>query len=99
MQSLDAVRQQVEQLDKNAHRLYCLRCDCLVLKTNVASLAQHELQLPQITKADSKTPFYWKVNDMMAFENIGFSRPADGLKYLLCADCDLGPLGFQQPDG
>ena len=32
---------------------------------------------------------------MMNFENIGFSKPADGLKYLLCADCDLGPLGFQ----
>ena len=50
---------------------------------------------------------------MMAFENVGFSRPlaADdkgggtgvqdqqinlpaGLRYLCCADCEMGPIGF-----
>lgn len=42
----------------------------------------------------------------MGFENIGFSRnltgdhvlpaglPSGALKYLICADCDLGPLGW-----
>lgn len=37
---------------------------------------------------------------MMSFENVGFSRDAaDGKKYLLCADCELGPIGIQTLDG
>jgi hypothetical protein len=31
---------------------------------------------------------------MMKFENIGFCNTIDGIKYLSCADCDLGPLGY-----
>jgi guanine nucleotide exchange factor len=30
----------------------------------------------------------------MKFENIGFSNTVDGIAYLSCADCDLGPLGY-----
>jgi len=38
---------------------------------------------------------YWQLSNMMAFENIGFSKTvATGLKYLSCADCDTGPLGY-----
>ncbi|CAJ0838293.1 12077_t:CDS:10 [Entrophospora sp. SA101] len=39
---------------------------------------------------------YWKVSDMFSFENIGFSKTLNetGVKYLCCADCDLGPLGY-----
>ncbi|KAJ3228372.1 hypothetical protein HK099_002877 [Clydaea vesicula] len=40
-------------------------------------------------------PFYWSLEDMMKFENIGFSNTVDNLKYLICADCELGPLGFR----
>lgn len=31
---------------------------------------------------------------MMDFENVGFSKTVDTTKYLSCADCDLGPLGY-----
>ncbi|OZJ06891.1 hypothetical protein BZG36_00253 [Bifiguratus adelaidae] len=40
------------------------------------------------------TTRYWKVQNMMTFENIGFSKTVDNVKYLSCADCDLGPLGY-----
>jgi hypothetical protein len=31
----------------------------------------------------------------MAFENVGFSRAGPGgVKYLVCAECELGPLGW-----
>ncbi|KAF9191522.1 hypothetical protein BGZ51_007236 [Haplosporangium sp. Z 767] len=38
---------------------------------------------------------FWRVTDMMAFENIGFSKKLpNGIQFLSCADCDTGPLGF-----
>lgn len=30
----------------------------------------------------------------MDFENIGFSKTVGTIKYLSCADCDLGPIGY-----
>lgn len=32
---------------------------------------------------------------MYTFENIGFSNNVDATtKYLICADCEMGPVGF-----
>ncbi|EMD36520.1 hypothetical protein CERSUDRAFT_115567 [Gelatoporia subvermispora B] len=50
---------------------------------------------------------WWRVTpDAMAFENIGFSRPVQSqiqsdkrIKLLLCAECDLGPLGWHEEGG
>lgn len=36
---------------------------------------------------------YWIIDDMFTFENIGFSNPVGDYKYLICADCDMGPIG------
>ena len=30
---------------------------------------------------------------MFTFENIGFSNTVGDFKYLICADCDMGPIG------
>ncbi|KAF8844612.1 hypothetical protein BDN67DRAFT_664280 [Paxillus ammoniavirescens] len=45
----------------------------------------------------------------MTFENIGFSRPVASMgdssalpklfTFLICADCDVGPLGWSEEDG
>lgn len=37
---------------------------------------------------------YWTVNDMFKFENIGFSHTVENKKYLICADCEMGPVGY-----
>ena len=37
---------------------------------------------------------FWLVKDMFTFENIGFSNAVDGTKYLICADCEQGPVGW-----
>ena len=42
---------------------------------------------------DTLTDF-WLVKDMFNFENVGFSKTSGDLKYLLCADCEVGPIGF-----
>lgn len=31
---------------------------------------------------------------MYSFENIGFSNTIDDYKYLTCADCEMGPIGW-----
>ncbi|KAF8922776.1 Mss4 protein-domain-containing protein [Dissophora ornata] len=41
---------------------------------------------------------FWRITDMMAFENIGFSKKLpNGTQFLSCADCDTGPLGYHEP--
>lgn len=41
-----------------------------------------------------KLKHFWKINDMYTFENICFSNTVDNIKYLACADCEIGPVGY-----
>ncbi|VDK53116.1 unnamed protein product [Anisakis simplex] len=42
---------------------------------------------------------WWSVKKAYDFENIGFTHDAsDGIKYLVCADCEVGPVGFLCPE-
>lgn len=37
----------------------------------------------------------WLVEDMFHFENVGFTKTVNGgEKYLICADCEIGPIGW-----
>ena len=36
----------------------------------------------------------WLVTDMFTFENVGFSNTVGTTKYLICADCEIGPVGW-----
>lgn len=81
----------------NSHKIYCNTCDCFILKAGLAETTKLEQLLPNMTNGtEESVEFYWKLTDMMKFENVGFSRSKDGgVKYLLCADCERGPIGFQ----
>lgn len=37
---------------------------------------------------------FWLIDDMFTFENIGFSNTVGDFKYLICADCDMGPVNY-----
>lgn len=41
---------------------------------------------------------FWVVEDMMTFENIGFSNTLDRTKFLICCDCEMGPVGYHNID-
>ena len=43
---------------------------------------------------DENMDEFWIIDDMFKFENIGFSKPVKQIKYLICADCEIGPLGW-----
>lgn len=36
----------------------------------------------------------WLVEDLNNFENIGVSNKVENVKYLACADCERGPVGW-----
>jgi guanine nucleotide exchange factor len=37
---------------------------------------------------------FWMVPDMFQFENVGFSNTVGNVKFLTCADCEIGPIGW-----
>lgn len=37
---------------------------------------------------------HWLVDDMLTFENVGFTKDVGKIKYLICADCEIGPIGW-----
>lgn len=61
----------------------CSRCPCIVLKTKNATKQDIE-EKPDLFKNNE----FYTLDDMMKFENIGFSHTADGFKFLVCADCE-----------
>jgi guanine nucleotide exchange factor len=47
---------------------------------------------------NDKLKSFWCINDMLTFENIGFTNSVNNIKYLICADCEIGPVGLQYLD-
>ncbi|GAA99831.1 uncharacterized protein L969DRAFT_14525 [Mixia osmundae IAM 14324] len=91
---------------KNALSLFCPRpqCRCLILRPSEARSARraHEIPpLPADVAVSNDAEQVWLVPSALTFENIGFSKTAPGstTKYLICADCDLGPLGWIDTGG
>lgn len=41
---------------------------------------------------------HWLVENMYAFENVGFTKNIGNIKYLVCADCEIGPIGWHCTD-
>ena len=60
----------------------------------------HQIYLPIVSQKKGneeekeKLNNYLRVDDIYTFENMGFSNTVDGMKYLVCADCEFGPIGY-----
>ncbi|CAL1287400.1 unnamed protein product [Larinioides sclopetarius] len=82
---------------KNVKQIKCDICQSTILVPGIATLVTHEFMLPDLKgeKASGEVVNkYWCVENMYAFENVGFSNTVDGVKYLVCADCEVGPIGW-----
>ncbi|XP_030556880.1 guanine nucleotide exchange factor MSS4 homolog [Drosophila novamexicana] len=91
--------------DKNKTNVRCQFCNSLMLKAKEGTYAEQQIDVPlMMQKKDSKADalntealhHFWLVEDMMSFENIGFSHTVDGRKFLVCADCERGPVGYHE---
>uniref|UniRef100_A0A0R3RLX6 U6 snRNA-associated Sm-like protein LSm3 n=1 Tax=Elaeophora elaphi TaxID=1147741 RepID=A0A0R3RLX6_9BILA len=81
-----------------------MRCNCAILSPNVASFVDAKpFSLPFCRQAKNSTSIStevinsWFVERMFDFENIGFTHTRDGVKYLVCANCEDGPVGYLCP--
>ncbi|CAB3244879.1 unnamed protein product [Arctia plantaginis] len=91
---------------KNKMIVKCKFCGSKMLDKNSATFITLQEQLPLMLQ-DSKqegevqsetiTDFY-HVENMFTFENIGFTHTVANYKYLSCADCDAGPVGYYNMD-
>lgn len=93
---------------KNKNKIYCTRCPSLVLTPGNGGFIRKKFSLPsdKVKKSDPESEKdnkdapeetihdCWMIENMYAFENIGFSNTVGTIKYLVCADCESGPIGW-----
>ncbi|NXG36270.1 MSS4 factor, partial [Dromaius novaehollandiae] len=89
---------------RNLKAVLCQRCSSRVLLPGAATFARRELLLPAMRKkavaagsggsGGDVVREHWLVRDMFSFENVGFTRDVGNVKFLVCADCEAGPIGW-----
>ncbi|XP_008318335.1 guanine nucleotide exchange factor MSS4 [Cynoglossus semilaevis] len=90
---------------KNSKFVLCQRCDAKVLRPGIAVFTEKELFLPSMKKKSSLNTSegsldgdtlmtHWLVTDIFDFENVGITKDVGRIKYLICADCEIGPIGW-----
>ncbi|XP_027521543.1 guanine nucleotide exchange factor MSS4 [Corapipo altera] len=88
---------------RNLRAVLCQRCGSRVLLPGAATFARRELLLPAMRKKAATAAAggggdvlreHWLVRDMFSFENVGFTRDVGNVKFLVCADCEAGPIGW-----
>ena len=89
---------------RNAKALVCPRCESKILPAKTGVYVDdiekdlHVMHKKQEDAGVKKEKFkqFYVVNDMFDFDNIGFTKSVDNdsIKYLICADCEVGPIGW-----
>ena len=96
----------LNQNEKNSQSVTCKHCRSTVLMPDVAIKKRLDHFLPMMLQKKfnnseelegENLEEFWMVEDMYHFENVGFSKAVNNIKYLICADCEMGPIGFHDP--
>ncbi|UMM29464.1 hypothetical protein L5515_011812 [Caenorhabditis briggsae] len=90
------------QARTNEDTLICKECKTVVILKNMTTEflnEERDLPLPRQKKGIDHTQTepvrgYFGVKDIFAFENVGFTRSSEGKRYLVCGECEQGPVGF-----
>ncbi|XP_046385059.1 guanine nucleotide exchange factor MSS4 [Ischnura elegans] len=94
---------------KNCKTVMCLHCPSKILAPRNGEYRKVEFSLPEprrkkVVEGEADSPKeellsdFWLVEDMYRFENMGFSNSVGNIKYLACADCEMGPIGLYEMD-
>uniref|UniRef100_A0A7S0LSU6 Mss4-like protein n=1 Tax=Coccolithus braarudii TaxID=221442 RepID=A0A7S0LSU6_9EUKA len=91
----------------NAFAMQCRFCGCSVLPKGKVKFVDTQVDLPPLPSKDKKAASigggvpmesvsgFWHVKDKFDFDNMGVTRPIEGgLRYIICAECDIGPIGW-----
>ena len=88
----------INEAGKNKSQIVCVRCKSKILPPNMGTYEEIECELDCIEKdreGDKEIlKEFFRVEDMFDFDNLGFTNTVENRKFLSCADCDLGPLGY-----
>lgn len=87
MFNCDAFFIQLFEQNYNNTIIYCNNFQMNLPLMHQDTRKEGELQSEKITE-------FYHVENMYTFENIGFTLTVDNYKYLSCADCDAGPVGY-----
>jgi hypothetical protein len=92
---------------KNAKLIICPFCPSKIFQPGASTWVEKEFEMHLISATKDNPSLqmemvkeFWSVSDQFGFENIGVSKPIAGdaraaeYRYLICADCDKGPLGI-----
>uniref|UniRef100_A0A1I7TE38 Guanine nucleotide exchange factor MSS4 homolog n=1 Tax=Caenorhabditis tropicalis TaxID=1561998 RepID=A0A1I7TE38_9PELO len=90
----------------NEETLVCKICQTVVILKNMTTEwlnEERELPLPRQKKGIDHTQTepvrgYFGVKDIFAFENVGFTRSSEGKRFLVCGECEQGPVGYVDPE-
>lgn len=99
------------ETNKNKKKIKCIRCDSCILQPMSGTYKKLDASLKIPTMKQKKeivnnpdsiehepVDAFWLVEEMFTFDNIGFTNTVDNKKYLICADCEIGPVGVQNID-
>ncbi|XP_033626889.1 guanine nucleotide exchange factor MSS4-like [Asterias rubens] len=96
------VKDLIDEKNMNVKNLACARCQSIVLRPGLAKATQKKFFLPHMkVKTANQEPNdgeeledFWLIEGMYTFENVGFTNTVKSIKYLICADCEVGPIGY-----
>jgi len=84
-----------DDASKNEKQLVCVRCSSKILPPGLGTFVESEFQLAPFKKEqEENVKHFYRVEDMFDFDNLGFTHTVDNIKFLSCADCELGPIGY-----
>lgn len=91
-------------LNKNAKEVSCEICKSKILNSGAGTFisSEHVIPFMKLSKQERQENIegetlknYWCVDNIYGFENVAFSNTVGAkTKYLVCADCEAGPIGF-----
>uniref|UniRef100_A0A7E4V6M6 Guanine nucleotide exchange factor MSS4 n=1 Tax=Panagrellus redivivus TaxID=6233 RepID=A0A7E4V6M6_PANRE len=90
--------------NKNRHNVLCKRCGSLIFVAGTVELVNGpEKKLRYMStgavegKGFDKVSLWWYTASDLTFDTIGW-QTVDGLKSLVCGDCEFGPFGWRTDD-
>ncbi|CEP01268.1 Mss4-like protein [Plasmodiophora brassicae] len=91
--------------ERNPFRLSCRHCQCSIVPPGAATRSCRKItaHVPVVDDDQGARVIaeeldeHWLIAQQFDFDNVGVSRPieASGFRYLICAECDRGPIGIK----